>query len=269
MLTLLFLLGSFFISTMIFVLFIVKGAFHKRFLYRDNFLLTITGFLQTIAIHSLLPELDPLFFVFIIPASIVMHFILLTVIRFYRNPNRVTPQDDSLFYAPADGQIIYIKELEQNQVPVSIKKGRMSRLNELTKTDLLQEPCYLVGITMTLFDVHINRAPMAGKVVLAQRTAGLYLGLKDSHSTLNNERNTIVIEKNNIKVGVVQIAARFVKNCIMSVAEGAEVKQGGVIGKIRVGSQADLIIPRNCDILVREGDQVFAGITPIAKLISE
>jgi len=62
----------------------------------------------------------------------------------------------------------YIKELEKDQIPVSIKKQKLSNLIELTKTDLLSKPCYLIGITMTLFDVHVNRAPMAGKVILTK-----------------------------------------------------------------------------------------------------
>lgn len=113
----------------------------------------------------------------------------------------------------------------------------------------------------------INRAPIDGEVVLSKRTPGAFLGLKKPDSTVNNERNTIVIKRNDgIMVGVVQIASRFVKRCISSVKKGDKVEHGGVVGKIRWGSQVDMILPRECDIKVRNGDQVFAGKTVIAEL---
>jgi phosphatidylserine decarboxylase len=122
---------------------------------------------------------------------------------------------------------------------------------------------------MTLFDVHINRAPIGGKVILVKHTPGKYLGLNKPESTFLNERNTIVIQREDgIMAAVVQIAARYVRRCILSVKEGETVLPGAIIGKIRWGSQADLIIPRNCDILVREGEQVYAGKTIIARLLN-
>lgn len=120
---------------------------------------------------------------------------------------------------------------------------------------------------MTLFDVHMNRAPLAGKVILVKHTPGDYLGLNKPESTLVNERNTIVIQREDgIMVAVIQIAARFVRRCIISVSEGETVAHGAIIGRIRWGSQADLIIPRNCNIMVREGEQVYAGESVIAKI---
>jgi phosphatidylserine decarboxylase len=70
-----------------------------------------------------------------------------------------------------------------------------------------------------------------------------------------------------IKAGVVQIAAKGVSRCIVMPKEGDPITRGAIFGKIRWGSQADLIIPRNCEILVREGEQVYAGSTIIAKLV--
>jgi phosphatidylserine decarboxylase len=85
---------------------------------------------------------------------------------------------------------------------------------------------------------------------------------------LTNERNTTVfLRDDGVKAGVVQIAARGVKRCIVILKEGDELKRGDIFGKIRWGSQADLVIPRNCDIMVREGEQVYAGSTIIAKFL--
>jgi len=196
-----------------------------------------------------------------------MLFIGLYYYRFYRNPNRTIPGDKNDIVSPADGRIIYIKELEVNQTPVTVKKKRIANISEITKTDILQQPCYLIGIAMTLWDVHYNRAPIDGKIVLVKHTPGTAIGLNTPESTLTNERNTTVFEREDgIKAGVVQIAARGVSRCIVMPKEGEIMKRGQIFGKIRWGSQADLIIPRNCEILVREGEQVYAGSTIIAKL---
>ncbi|MDF1549696.1 MAG: phosphatidylserine decarboxylase, partial [Bacteroidales bacterium] len=137
-----------------------------------------------------------------------------------------------------------------------------------TKTDILKQPCYLIGIAMTLFDVHYNRAPIDGKIIMVKHTPGTSIGLNKPESTLTNERNTTVFQRDDgVITGVVQIAARGVNRCIVMSQEGQELKRGDIFGKIRWGSQADLIIPRNCEILVREGEQVFAGTTIIGKLL--
>jgi phosphatidylserine decarboxylase len=123
---------------------------------------------------------------------------------------------------------------------------------------------------MTLWDVHMNRSPIDGKIILVKHTDGTAIGLNTPKSTIENERNTIVIQRaDGILVGMVQIAARWVDRCIVSMNEGDEVKRGQIIGKIRWGSQLDMIIPRNSEIMVREGEQVHAGSTIIARFISK
>ncbi len=82
-----------------------------------------------------------------------------------------------------------------------------------------------------------------------------------------DERNTFIIEdKNKNLFGIIQIAARGVRRCIALVKENDDVSQGDIIGKIRFGSQVDMIFPRNYTVLVREGDQVYAGISIIASI---
>lgn len=267
---LLIIMESFLLSTSIFIFWVVKGGFHKRFLYKDNLLISIgTAVISSLIYIKFIENMLVILLIFN-PFIAGVLFLFLLVYRFYKNPYRKIEASSDEFLSPADGRVIYIKELEKDQLPVSIKKGRLAKLDEITKTDILTVPCYLIGIAMTLFDVHINRAPSAGKVIFVKHTPGTFLGLNKPESTFTNERNTVIIERpDGIKVGIVQIAARYVKRCIISVKEGESVEQGAVIGKIRVGSQVDLIIPRNCEILVREADQVFAGLTKIAKLRSD
>lgn len=257
---------SFFWSTLIIGFFIVKGGFEKKYLFTDNFALSVIVSLISGVLISKFSIAIEIVFLVAMPALTFVVFLLLFLYRFFRNPHRRITVNINHVLSPADGRVIYIKELDASVFPVSIKKRNMIRLDEITKTDMLKTPCFLVGIAMTLFDVHINRSPVEGKVVMVKHTDGDALGLRSPESTFVNERNTIVIEdKNNQLFGVIQIAARGVRRCITSVKESENVAQGQVIGKIRFGSQVDLILPRDYVIQIREGDQIHAGLTIIAK----
>jgi phosphatidylserine decarboxylase len=261
------LLVSFLLSSAMFIFWVAKGGFNRRYLYTDNIILgSISSVILLFLYHFI--SIPFILLVFILcPLTVFLLFGCLFFYRFFRNPKRVILGDRNDIVAPADGRIIYIKELEINQAPVSIKKMKVANINEITKTDMLSQPCYLVGIAMTLFDVHYNRAPIDGKIILVKHTDGSAIGLNTPESTLTNERNTVVLRREDgVMAGIVQIAARGVRRCIIITREGAQVKRGEIIGKIRWGSQTDLIIPRNTDIMVREGDQVIAGISIIGKL---
>ena len=202
---------------------------------------------------------------FISGFTVLALFVGLFLFRFFRNPVRTIPGELDDIVSGADGRVIYIKELETNQLPVTIKKMRIANVSEITKTDILNHPCYLIGIAMTLFDVHMNRSPIDGKIIFIKHTDGTAIGLNTPSSTITNERNTVVIQRNDgVMAGIVQIAARGVSRCIISAQEGNVVRRGEIIGKIRWGSQLDMIIPRNCTIMVREGEQVYAGKSIIA-----
>ncbi len=261
-------LVSFLYSTAAFIFWVSKGGFNKRFLYTDNIFLGITIGAFSILLYKLTGTGLALLLLIFSPVIGFCLFVMLFLYRFFRNPSRKITAGPDEFVSPADGRIIYIKELDKGQTPVSVKKHRLASIEEITKTSIPEQPCYLIGIAMTLFDVHMNRAPIGGEVILVKHTLGDYLGLNKPESTIVNERNTIVIKRDDgIMVAVVQIAARYVRRCIISVNAGEKVDQGAIIGRIRWGSQADLIIPRNCEIKVREGEQVYAGETIIAKLL--
>jgi phosphatidylserine decarboxylase len=261
-------LTSFLYSTAAFIFWISKGGFDKRFLYTDNIVLGITISVCSVVLYTITGIGLPLLLLTFSPVIGFCLFVLLFFYRFFRNPVRRITSDPDEFVSPADGRVIYIKELEKGQIPVSVKKYRLAQISEITKTSIPEQPCYLIGIAMTLFDVHMNRAPIGGRVILVRHTPGDYLGLNKPESTVVNERNTIVIQREDgVMAAVVQIAARYVRRCIISAEEGETVEHGAIIGRIRWGSQADLIIPRNCEIMIREGEQVYAGKTVIAKLL--
>jgi len=260
-------LFSLLLSSSMFIFWIAKGGFNKKYLYTDNTLLGITSAVIMLLVYSAVKIPFLVMVIIVCPFTVFILFVGLLLYRFYRNPSREIPGGANDVVSPADGRVIYIKELEANQMPVSVKKMRMANINEITKTDILQQPCYLIGIAMTLFDVHYNRAPIDGNIILMKHTDGTAIGLNTPESTMTNERNTTVIERaDGIKVGVVQIAARGVSRCIVMLNVGEKLTRGQIFGKIRWGSQTDLIIPRDSIINVREGDQVHAGTTIIAKL---
>ena len=261
-------LSTFLLSTALFIFWVTKGGFNKKFLYSDNLLIAFIATGMNLLIYSTISV--PLIIItpFISGSIVLLLFVALFFYRFFRNPKRKIPGDKDDIVSPADGRVIYIKELESNQIPITVKKKRIAGIHEITKTDILKEPCYLIGIAMTLFDVHYNRAPIDGKIIMVKHTPGSAIGLNTPESTLVNERNTTVFEREDgVMTGVVQIAARWVDRCIVMTEEGESMNRGDIFGKIRWGSQADLIIPRNCEILIREGEQVYAGSTIVAKYL--
>lgn len=263
-------LACFLMSSALFIFWVAKGGFNRKYLYTDNLMLGAAASLLSLLVHYLIPVPFWLLVPFLSGFIILVLFVLLFLYRFFRNPARKVPGDANDVVSAADGRVIYIKELEKGQMPVTVKKMRIAELSEITKTDLLERPCYLIGIAMTLFDVHMNRAPVDGKITFIKHTPGTAIGLNTPSSTVTNERNTVIIERNDgLKAGIVQIAARGVRRCIVMAREGDTVKRGEIIGKIRWGSQLDMIIPRNCEIMVREGEQVYAGSTVIARLMTD
>ena len=260
-------LASFLMSSALFIFWVAKGGFNRRYLYTDNLLLGAAGALLTLLVRYLLNLHLWVLVPFVSGFIILFLFVLLFLYRFFRNPSRTVPGSPDDIVSAADGRVIYIKELEVNQMPVTIKKMRIADLSEITKTDLLERPCYLIGIAMTLFDVHMNRSPLDGEITFIKHTSGTAIGLNTPSSTITNERNTVIIERTDgVKAGIVQIAARGVKRCIVMAKVGDRVSRGEIIGKIRWGSQLDMIIPRDCEIMVREGEQVYAGSTVIGRL---
>lgn len=203
-------------------------------------------------------------FILVIPLLVLLLTFGCTMIRFWRTPSRVVRARENEIVSPADGNIIYIKKVEAGDVPVSIKSGRSFYLNELTNTDLLNGPCWLIGINMTPFDVHKNCSPIAGTVLSSHYSKGKFLSLKDPMAELENERNTYVIGNSDVRLGIVQIASRLVRKIDVYVVPGEHVAAGQWLGMIRFGSQVDVILPIEYGPTIRIGQQVYAASSVIA-----
>lgn len=188
--------------------------------------------------------------------------------RFYRDPDREPPAREDVVVSPADGEVIYIRSSQDGKLPVATKHGRDYELFELTKTPLREEEAVVVGIAMSFLDVHINRAPIAGRITLRKHFPGRFGSLGRAEMVFENERATTVIERDDIEIAVVQIASRLVRQIAAFVKPGEDVALGQRIGVIRLGSQVDVVLPdlSGVDVAVQPGDRVRAGESVLATL---
>jgi len=204
---------------------------------------------------------------------------------FYRDPERSIPVEDSLIVSPADGRVMYVHPVEAGEV-VAEKNGRRIRISELARAEIGQARGWLIGIYMTPFDVHFNRAPIDGEIetVHYHRTSAnlpmvdvweyvsftLFRRAVDLFSApfhLENERLTMRIRNERLTCFLILIADQFVNKITRFFEDHAYVSKGAKISFIARGSQTDLFIPRDgVSVSVKPGDQVYAGETILATL---
>jgi phosphatidylserine decarboxylase len=182
---------------------------------------------------------------------------------FFRDPERAPVERTDVIVSPADGRVITVKLVPPGEVPVANKKGHASLLRELRGTALCENGAVAISISMNLTDVHVNRAPIAGRVRLVKRVHGTFGSLRKPEMAASNERVTTVIGTEDLQIAMVQIASRLVRRIVVFVSEGEELRLGQRVGVIRFGSQVDLLLPLGKDIrlAVEVGDRVVAGRT--------
>jgi phosphatidylserine decarboxylase len=134
-------------------------------------------------------------------------------------------------------------------------------------TDPPPNVAYLIGIDMNILNVHVNRSPIGGKIVLQKYIKGDFLSLRRPESETRNERVTTIIDNGQFKIAVIQIASRLVRRIVSYSKEGDIVAIGQRIGMIAFGSQVDAVIPQleNLKIAVKPGDRVRAGVSILAR----
>ena len=216
----------------------------------------VKGTLKKAGILLTLSVLPFLFGYFIV--SFVMFSVIAFIMQFFRDPNRKIPHNNGLIVAPADGKIL---------------KGKIDRVQTVHYEDPLMEYILspggkgiLISTFMSPFDVHVNRAPISGKIVKTQHYPGKFK-IAMRNVLTENEKNLIVIDSEYGKVGVIQIAGFVARRIVQYVEVGDEVKTGDRLGMIRFGSRVDLIIPyENTELMVTEGEKPTAGETIIAQM---
>ena len=200
-------------------------------------------------------------------AAIASVLIFFVTYWFNRDPDRSPPKstNEELIVSPSDGTVLYIKQF-QSGVPIANKFKLQIPLDELKDIDAFEKGCTLVGIYLSPFDVHVTRAPISGKVTLVKSYTGQLFSRKLLAFTTVDERGTIVIEGNRITVGVVHMAAYLVRRVILNVRTDQSIGIGERIGRIRMGSQVDVVLPFSdiMEIPIKPGDRVRAGESVLA-----
>jgi phosphatidylserine decarboxylase len=176
------------------------------------------------------------------------------VATFFRDPVRTTPHGDKLVVAPADGLITMI--------------ARVPPPPELRGADGLADGEYTrVSIFMSVFDVHINRAPIAGRVRRIAYVPGKFVNADLDKASEDNERQHLLIESaDGIRIGFTQIAGLVARRILAFVREGDMVEAGQRVGLIRFGSRVDVYLPAGTSPQVLLGQRVIAGETVLAEI---
>ncbi len=178
-------------------------------------------------------------------------FVFLTILfvftlYFFRDPERTTPTKPNIIVSPADGKVLLIKEVEENE--------------------FLKEEAIQISIFMSPFDVHVNRIPISGKVEYINYISGKFLAAFDDKADSENERNVIGINSEFGKVLFTQVAGAFARRIVSEVNIGDNVIAGKRFGMIKFGSRSDIIVPKKWNPIVKVGDKVTAGETIIFEL---
>ncbi|HUI22163.1 MAG TPA: phosphatidylserine decarboxylase [Methylocella sp.] len=168
---------------------------------------------------------------------------------FFRDPVRFTPLDETLVVSPADGIVSSI--------------GYFAPPPEL---GLGAEPMQRISVFMSVFDCHVNRVPIAGRVTKIAYKPGLFLNADLDKASENNERNGLVIETASGRFGVVQIAGFIARRIVCFTRQGEAVGAGDRFGLIRFGSRVDVYLPGQARPLVTIGSKAIAGETALAEL---
>lgn len=171
-------------------------------------------------------------------------------VYFFRDPPRVVPQDPNFLISPADGTVV---KIEKVMPPAELEMGS----DRLT----------CVSVFLNVFDVHVNRAPCAGKILKKSYRPGKFMNAAFDKASTDNERMAIkLLHESGKEIAFVQIAGWVARRIICDVDEGDFVLAGQRYGLIRFGSRADLYLPEGIEPQVIIGQKIVAGETVIANL---
>lgn len=174
-------------------------------------------------------------------AGLVLLALTLLLANFFRDPARRPPERNGVFaVAPADGRVVLVHQSDSG----------------------LQ-----ISIFLSVFDVHVNRSPVSGRITRLHHTPGKFLAAYKAQASTDNERETIELDSPSAgKVVCTQVAGLLARRIDNWVHEGDRLEQGARYGMIRLGSRVDLTLPASFRPLVREGARVRAGFTPVAEI---
>lgn len=173
----------------------------------------------------------------------------LYVAYFFRDPERVTPQGDGLVISPADGLVQRIVEMVP---PAELELG--------------DAPMIRISVFLNVFNVHVNRVPVGGKVVVDHYVPGKFMNAELDKASDENERQLITLENSKGRFGLVQIAGLVARRILCELEKGQEVIAGERYGLIRFGSRVDVYLPKAAKVKVLEGQLSIGGETVLAEV---
>ena len=184
-----------------------------------------------------------------LPLACIPAFLGLCIVWFFRDPRRTTPQEEGLVVAPADGKVVEIRELDHDEY--------------------IGGPALLIGIFLSVFNVHVNRTPVAARVIGLSYRRGKFLNAMRPESSRENEQLAVRIEQNVApyrRMIVRQIAGLIARRIVCWVKPGDELAAGEKFGMIKLGSRTELLLPREpgMQISVQFGEMVKAGESVLA-----
>ncbi len=172
-------------------------------------------------------------------------FFLIFSLNFFRDPERTPPQEDNVVVSPADGRVLFVKEVMDNKY-----------INDRAKQ---------VSIFMSPLDVHVNRIPINGEVEYVKYLNGDFIAAFEDKASERNERAEFGIMSKYGKVFFTQVAGYIARRIIYNLKEGDKVKIGERFGMIKFGSRVDVVVPESWEVEVKKDDRVVAGETVLFK----
>ena len=179
-----------------------------------------------------------------LPAGLLTTLFAL-LLYFFRDPERTSPAGEGVFLAPADGRVVEVKQVHEPR--------------------FLQGEGLKIGIFMSLLDVHVNRVPVEGQVVLVEHVPGQFLQAFRPEASEVNEHNLVGLESRHGRVLVKQVAGIMARRVVCWVRPGQKVQAGDRLGVVKFGSRVDLYLPPGAAPAVQAGDRARGGVTVIAR----
>jgi phosphatidylserine decarboxylase len=176
-----------------------------------------------------------------IPLILLSAFLIIFTLNFFRDPDRTVPNKSNIVVSPADGRVLFVKDVIDDKF-----------LNSKAK---------MVSIFMSPLNVHVNRIPISGKVEYVKYIQGEYLAAFEDKASERNERNEIGITSLGGKVFFTQIAGFVARRIVSDLKVGDSVSIGNRFGMIKFGSRVDIIVPEQWQVKVKKDDNVTAGET--------
>ena len=195
-----------------------------------------------------------------ISVEIILAIVLISVLLFFRDPYRPVPTDQNLLLSPADGRITDIEIVDENDF-----------IGDLPHPDVHRDRGTLrIGIFLSIFNAHINRAPCNAKVEKITYRQGAYKNAMNPKSGRVNESNNIGLARTDSpqdRLIVRQISGAIARRIVCEARQGQELASGEKFGMIKFGSRTELYVPARSDVkcLVQIGDKVKAGLTPLVR----